>query len=843
MTWRAWISAITVVAVALLGFGPAASAATQVGFKAHSYAGFNAESTGAAITGQKPESKLWFNAGKWWAVMLSPANNGAHTIWRLDDGGWTNTGVVVDGRAGTKEDVLWTGSKLYITSRSGGAVNLLRRFTWTGTTYTLDGGFPATLPVDGPETLTIAQDSSGTLWITFEKFNNIYVARSQGSPPDDTSWGAAFVIPVPQAAGVDSDDISSIVSFTDDAGPAIGVMWSNQTDDADYFAVHRDGAPDSSWTVETALSGFLQAEDHINLKTFEGRIYAVIKTESRLGQNILIKLLVRSPSGSWSRHDVATFAEDNTRPIAVLNVDPSKRKIYVFMTQGEGAAATGIHYKETGIDAIAFGASPTPFMQGANNETINDATSTKQNTDMASGIVVLASDGTNYWWNRLGGGTAGAAPNAVAGSATTAEDTPVEITLNGNDADTCELIFSVSTAPAHGSLGELNSQACTATTPRTDRAIVTYTPAANYAGSDSFTFTVHDGTSASAPATIALTVTAVNDAPTAVSSSTSTTTGTPVVVTLNGSDAETCDLTFAITLQPGHGALGTITNQACTNSSPRTDRATVTYTPSAGYTGSDSFTFTVNDASLTSPAATISIAISNASTGITLRSASSAANPTATSLTIPAPAGLTPDDVMVAGISVRGNTVITAPAGWTLVRLDTTKEWIMRQAVYVKVAASEPANYTWNFNLNQAATGGIAAYSGVDTAYPIDAHSGRVVNFERFSTITAPSVTTAQDGDMLVGFFGMADNTTIEPPSGMTERWDVASNAGAFFMTCEGADVLQLTAGPSGDKVASAPVKGWSIGQLVALRPAGSGEPDPSPSPTPSPRPTRTPRR
>lgn len=175
---------------------------------------------------------------------------------------------------------------------------------------------------------------------------------------------------------------------------------------------------------------------------------------------------------------------------------------------------------------------------------------------------------------------------------------------------------------------------------------------------------------------------------------------------------------------------------------------------------------------------------------------------------------------MLAGISVRGDTTITAPSGWALVRLEATSEFVLRQAVYVKVAASEPSSFTWTFNGNQAASGGIAAYSGVSTSNPIDVHSGRVLNYPRYATITANSVTTTVNNAMLVGFFGMANNVTIAPPPGMTERWDVASNAGAYFVTQEGTDAIQAAAGASGTKTATASVAGWSIAQLIALRPA-----------------------
>jgi hypothetical protein len=55
------------------------------------------------------------------------------------------------------------------------------------------------------------------------------------------------------------------------------------------------------------------------------------------------------------------------------------------------------------MTGIGFPTESTWFIQGDNSEPINNATSTKQNATAASGIVVLASDGNHYWWNRLGG--------------------------------------------------------------------------------------------------------------------------------------------------------------------------------------------------------------------------------------------------------------------------------------------------------------------------------------------------------------------------------------------------------------------------------------------------------
>ena len=105
-----------------------------------------------------------------------------------------------------------------------------------------------------------------------------------------------------------------------------------------------------------------------------------------------------------------------------------------------------------------------------------------------------------------------------------------------------------------------------------------------------------------------------NTAPTADAKTVSTGANTPKAITLTGSDAETCDLTFGIVSGPSQGSLGPIGDQACVSGNPKTDSAAVTYTPVAGYTGSDSFTYSVTDAGGLSSNATVSITVNAAGT-------------------------------------------------------------------------------------------------------------------------------------------------------------------------------------------------------------------------------------
>jgi len=89
-------------------------------------------------------------------------------------------------------------------------------------------------------------------------------------------------------------------------------------------------------------------------------------------------------------------------------------------------------------------------------------------------------------------------PIAEDQAVTTIEETPIDITLTAVDIEGDPLEYAIVAQPAHGAVTLADN-------------VATYTPALNYFGEDSFTFTANDGLVNSAPATVTITVTNVKD--------------------------------------------------------------------------------------------------------------------------------------------------------------------------------------------------------------------------------------------------------------------------------------------------------------------------------------------
>jgi Bacterial Ig domain len=170
------------------------------------------------------------------------------------------------------------------------------------------------------------------------------------------------------------------------------------------------------------------------------------------------------------------------------------------------------------------------------------------------------------------------------------EDTPIQFTLQGVDFFPNSLLTYTVTSPP--TIGSLSSPA---TLTSSTGVTYTYTPNPNANGQDSLTFQVSDGTDTSLPATILINVAAVNDAPVANGQSLSATAGAALAITLTATDVDSATLTY-IASSPSHGTL--------TGTAP-----TLVYTPAAGFSGTDSFTFVATDGSLNSNTATVTFTV------------------------------------------------------------------------------------------------------------------------------------------------------------------------------------------------------------------------------------------
>ncbi len=189
---------------------------------------------------------------------------------------------------------------------------------------------------------------------------------------------------------------------------------------------------------------------------------------------------------------------------------------------------------------------------------------------------------------------ADASPSLNPASAETNLDTPVAVNLvlNPGNGSPAQHTFDIATGATSGSCAVDGA------------GTVTYTPDAGFTGNDSCVASVTDGDGDTAQATVSVEV--VDLLPVLNDASTETRRDTAVAV----------DLSFTL----GDGTLaqhsfGLVTD--ATNGSCAVDGAgTVTYTPNAGYTGSDSCVVSLTDVNASQDTATVSI---NVTSGTGLR--------------------------------------------------------------------------------------------------------------------------------------------------------------------------------------------------------------------------------
>ena len=187
----------------------------------------------------------------------------------------------------------------------------------------------------------------------------------------------------------------------------------------------------------------------------------------------------------------------------------------------------------------------------------------------------------------------GAAPTAIDDAATVAEDSganTINVVANDTDPDLDPLTVTAVTQGTNGAVAITNAG-----------ADVSYTPNANFFGVDTFTYTISDGDGGVDTASVTVTVTNVQDAPTANDDAATVaedSVANAINVLANDGDADGDTLTVLSVTQ---GSNGSVVNNG----------TSVSYTPNPDYFGPDSFAYTVSDGNGGLDTATVNVNVSN----------------------------------------------------------------------------------------------------------------------------------------------------------------------------------------------------------------------------------------
>ena len=279
---------------------------------------------------------------------------------------------------------------------------------------------------------------------------------------------------------------------------------------------------------------------------------------------------VGGAQGPVANNDSATTSVSTPVTVSVLANDTSPQG-YALSVTGAGSGAHG---------ATAVNGGTTVTYTPANGYSGSDAFSYSISDGHGGTASAMVSVTIN----------AGSGPVANNDSATTPAGAPVIVHVLAND-----------TSPQGYSLTVTGVGAASHGVPVVSGGgtTVTYTPSSGYTGADSFTYSISDGHGGSASAAVSVTVNAL---PIANNDSATTAVNTPVTVSVLANDSSPEGYALSVT-SATNGSHGT---------SVVNNGTTITYTPTSGYTGSDSFTYTISDGHGGTATATVSVTVSAA---------------------------------------------------------------------------------------------------------------------------------------------------------------------------------------------------------------------------------------
>ncbi|MBL8293197.1 MAG: hypothetical protein JNN08_15225 [Bryobacterales bacterium] len=332
-------------------------------------------------TQDKPQSKLWFAQGSWWAWLPDRGGSG---IWRRTAAGWQRDSEldgVLRGLPGQAD--VWADGEtvraVLVESRRLAVVGLrfearLGRYRPTGDAAVHDVG-------PGLETATIARDGRGRWWIAYAEGRQMWVRVSQDRA--GKVWTPPIAVSQEPAS---EDDICAITAMPG----GVAVLWSNQATETVYFRRHDDRAKAEVWAdPEVVDRGNRTADDHLNTAVGrDGTLYLASKNSvDRIGHTQLV-LHIRDPRGRWKSHPYAprTALAEPSRPIVLLGGDEERYfLLHTMYDRREGQPSQSWIARQTALDREA------QALISAGTR-INNVTGCKAGLPAGAPWIVLASD-------------------------------------------------------------------------------------------------------------------------------------------------------------------------------------------------------------------------------------------------------------------------------------------------------------------------------------------------------------------------------------------------------------------------------------------------------------------
>ena len=442
-----------------------------------------------------------------------------------------------------KVNVLITNSTVPLSDISGNlsaAINNVGTVSYTNQTLTVTD----TMPGVGPWIFTAAGTQTYTKSITAGSVGGTHtVVNTATGTSDTTNISDSHTVTVNT---INAKPIANSQSLSTNEDTPLSITLSGSDADAgqsiSYVNVGTPShgtlsgtAPSLTYTPDLNYNG----SDSFTFRVFDGYEYSAYATIS-----ITVNPVNDAPVAN---DDSASTNEDNAVDISVLTNDTD--------VEGDPISITGFTQPSHGV-ITNNGDGTLKYTPSLNYNGPDSFTYTINGGDTAtvSITVNLIND----------------APVAVDDSATTNEDNAVDISVLTNDTDVEGDLISITgfTQPSHGVVTNNGD------------GTLKYTPSLNYFGSDSFTYTITGGDTA----TVSITVNPLNDAPVAVDDTATTDEDVEVDIDVldNDTDVDGDPITVEDFTQPANG---TVTENL---------DGTLKYVPDPDFNGTDSFTYTIN---------------------------------------------------------------------------------------------------------------------------------------------------------------------------------------------------------------------------------------------------------